>query len=60
MAQMNLQKRNKLKDMKNRLVVPRGRGRGGTDLEFGVNRCTLLHLGWIHNEILLCSTGNFI
>ena len=29
------------------------------DWEFGVNRCKLLHLEWISNEILLCSTGNY-
>ena len=26
----------------------------------GVNRCRLLPLEWISNEILLCSTGNYI
>ena len=30
------------------------------DLEFEVNRCRLLPLEWISNEILLYSTGNFI
>ena len=36
-------------------------GRGsGMDWEFGVNRCKLLPLEWISNEILLCSTGNYI
>jgi len=29
----------------------------GIDWEFGVNRCKLLHLEWISNEILLYSTG---
>ena len=28
--------------------------------ESGVNRCKLLHLEWISNEILLYSTGNYI
>uniref|UniRef100_A0A8D0QNP5 Uncharacterized protein n=1 Tax=Sus scrofa TaxID=9823 RepID=A0A8D0QNP5_PIG len=28
--------------------------------ELGVNRCRLLPLEWISNEILLCSTGNYI
>ena len=32
----------------------------GMDWEFGVNRCKLLHLEWISNEILLYSTGNYI
>ena len=36
-------------------------GRGsGMDWESGVNRCKLLHLEWISNEILLYSTGNYI
>ena len=26
----------------------------------GVNRCRLLPLEWISNEILLCSTGNYV
>ena len=26
----------------------------------GVNRCKLLPLEWIGNEILLCSTGNYV
>ena len=30
------------------------------DWEFGVNRCRLLPLEWISNEILLCSTGNYV
>ena len=38
-----------------------GGGRGsGMDWEFGVNRCKLLHLEWISNEILLYGTGNNI
>ena len=28
--------------------------------EFGVNRCKLLHLEWIDNEVLWYSTGNCI
>ena len=27
---------------------------------FGVSRCKLSHLGWVSNEVLLCSTGNYI
>ena len=30
------------------------------DWEFGVNRCKLLLLEWISNEILLCSTGYYV
>ena len=42
--------------------VCQGKGRvgSGMDWEFGVSRCKLLHLGWISNEILLYSTGNYI
>ena len=32
----------------------------GMDWEFGVNRCKLLHLEFINNEILLYSTRNCI
>ena len=37
-----------------------GGGGSGTDWEFGVGRCKLLHLEWINNEILLGSVGNYI
>ena len=41
----HLQKRNKLMDMENRLVVALGEGWGsGMDWEFAVSRCKLLHL----------------
>ena len=45
--------------MENRLVVAKGVG-SGTDWEFGVSRCKLLHLEWMGNEVLLYSTGNSI
>ena len=37
-------------------------GGGGSrmDWEFGINRCKLLPLEWISNEILLYSTGSYI
>ena len=58
---MNLSTEKKIMDMENRLVVGQGGGGGsGMDWEFGVNRCRLLPLKWISNEILLCSTGNYI
>ena len=51
-------------DMENRLVVAKGEGEGrggsGRDWEVGVNRCKLLPLEWISNEILLYSTGSYI
>ena len=37
-----------------------GGGGSGMDGELGVNRCRLLPLEWMSNEILLCSTGNFV
>ena len=35
-------------------------GGSGMDWELGVNRCKLLLLEWINNEILLCSTENYV
>ena len=32
----------------------------GRDWELGVNRCKLLLLEWTNNEILLCSTENYV
>ena len=60
MAQMNLSTEKKIMDLENRLVVAGGGGERGMDWEFGVNRCKLLPLEWISNEILLYSTGNYI
>ena len=37
-----------------------GGGGSGMDGVLGVNRCRLLPLKWISNEILLCSTGNYV
>ena len=37
-----------------------GRGGSGMDWECGVNRCKLLPLVWISNEILLYNTGNYV
>jgi len=56
---MNLSTEKKIMDLENGLVVAKG-GRGGMDWELGVNRCRLLPLEWISNEILLCSTGNHV
>ena len=56
---MNLSTEKKLMDLENRLVVAKGEGeRMGWEL--GVNGCRLLPLEWISNEILLCSTGNYV
>ena len=35
-------------------------GGSGMDREFGVGRCKLLHLGWMGDEVLLYSTGNYV
>ena len=35
-------------------------GGSGMDWEFGVNRCRLLPLEWMSNEILLGSPGNYV
>ena len=32
----------------------------GMDGEFGISKCKLLHIEWISNEVLQCSTGNCI
>ena len=40
-------------------ACPRGGGGSGMDWESGVNRCKLLPLEWISNEVLLYSTGNY-
>ena len=57
---MNLSTEKKLTNLENRPVVAKGWRREWDGLEFGVYRCKLLPLGWISNEILLCSTGNYI
>ena len=60
---MNLSTEKKLIGLENRLVVAKGEGGGsGMDWESGVNRCKLLPLEWISNDILLLlySTGNYI
>ena len=56
---MNLSTEMKIMDLENRLVVAKEVG-SGMDWELGVNGCKLLPLYWIINEILLCSTGNYV
>ena len=56
---MNLSTEKKIMDLENRLVVAKGVG-SGMDWVLGVNRCRLLPLEWISNEILLCSNGNYV
>ena len=30
------------------------------DWEFGISRCKLLYIEWIHSKVLLYSTGDYI
>ena len=61
MAQTNLSTEEKIMDLREETYGCRGEGgRSGSDWESGVNRCRLLHLEQIGNEILLYSTGNYI
>ena len=41
-------------------MVAKGEGVWGRDWKYGVNRCKLVHIGWINNKGLLYSTGNYI
>ena len=60
MAQMNLSTEKKLMDMENRLMVVKGGVGSGMDWEIELNRCKILSLECISNEILLCSTENYV
>ena len=61
MAQMNLSTEKKITDLHNGLVVAKGEWEGGGVVgELGVNRYKLLPLEWISNEILLCSSENYV
>ena len=40
--------------------LPRGRGKGRKDWEFGNSSCKLLYVGRINSKVLLFSTGNYI
>ena len=62
MAQMNLSTEKKIMDLENRLVVAKGEGEGvGWMGCLGLtDRCKLLLLEWISNEILPCSTENYV
>ena len=50
----------RLTDIQNGLGVAKGERGSGMDVEFRVSRYKLLHLEWIHNEVLLYSPGNWI
>ena len=48
-------------DLENRfMVAPGGGGGSGRDWDLGVKGCKLLFLEWINNEIVLCSTENYV
>ena len=55
---MNLQNRNRLTDIENKLVVAKGWGRAGMDGEIGIDMYTLICIKQITNENPLYSTGN--
>ena len=55
---MNLQKRNRLTDLENKLMVTRGEWGEGILRELGIDMYTLLYLKWITNKDLLYSTRN--
>ena len=42
------------------MVAKAEEGGGGIDWKFGISRCKILHIGWINNKVLLCSTRNYI
>ena len=45
---------------KTNLWLPKGNGEGGINLEFGINRYTLLYTKQINKKDPLYSTGNYI
>ena len=54
-------KQKQIMDTENILVFARReRGKRGTDREFGVVRCRLLHLEWMGDGVLLYISGNCI
>ena len=61
---MNLQNRNRLRDLEYKFMVAVGGGGGwfgGRDSgEFGIDMYTLLYFKWITNKDLLYSIGNSV
>ena len=60
MAKMICLQNKQIMDMEDRLYLPGGRGSEWVDWESGISKYKLLHLEWLSNEILLCSTGYYI
>ena len=57
---MNLSTEKKIMDLEKTCDCQGGGGGSGSNWELGVNGCKLLLLEWINNEILLCSTENYV
>jgi len=61
MAQINLSREKKIMDLENRLVAAQEKGEGvewiGSLVLTDTNYC---FWNWINNEILLCSTENYV
>ena len=58
---MNVSTEKKIIDLENKTCgCPGGGGGSGRDWELGVNRCKLLILEWMYNEILLCGIKNSV
>ena len=58
---MNLSTEEKIMDLEKRLILAKAEGEGvGMNWEVGVNRCKVLPLEWVSNEILLYRTGNSV
>ena len=58
MTQINIATKQKdSRTQRTDLWLPRGGGGGG---KFGMSRCKLVYIGWIHNKVLVDSTGNCI
>ena len=51
--------RNRVTDMKNKLIVTMGERKGGINWEIGIDIYTLLYIKWITNKDLLYSIGNY-
>ena len=59
MTEMHIFHRKEMHELGEQTCGCQGEGGGsGIDWEFGVNRCKLLPLEWISNEILLFGTEN--
>ena len=60
MLQLNLQNRNRITDLENKLMVTKGERLAGgcINWEFGIDIYILLYLKWMTNKDLLYSRGN--